>query len=801
MVESVFIPITQDQIPASSSKTINQQPNIQLLTNGMASYPADYLRDPSTAKLLVNLLQSRREGIWTNRDCGITNYTGDTTAYNSGAQFLDFGFYIDANNNEQLLLQVGSVMYKYVFATPGGTSIKTGLSAAAPPCIRAFQPFQGGATSLSVVTNSASQPAYIDNTGTYNANPLNPPQYATQVSTSGVTETLTLGTNNNGNITVTVGGTITAGDALEIITFYPGIASTGSIYLQSLSPNVTSYAFTTTGSETFNYGSNISGNQTATIGGTVAAGNAITLTVTDSGLTGGSLAIIYKCIAGDTVASIANAIINLVNQSTPLQGLGISAAVAPQQAIGYTVLNTDTTTTIATALKNAINSTAALSSVGITATSAAAVITISFAAPTTQWGNVIAPIVATTKIYSKPAFCEAFNGSMVYGGFSDTTYPGTYQDILITNSGTYNQVTQSGTLLDTDGVIFNVPAICGKVTALKVVQLNNQNNSQAIIVGCQRGVCLIQGTGATTYSLVILTLQYGIPSNRALIQCQNDMIFLANDGIRCFSALIVNANLLTSSLSYGLQDYVQTWDQSNLQNAFVCGNRNTKDIQFWIPQLNSNGTTNSGICNLGFVFNYGSSSFGVSTIPQLNFTPSILQGLTPAAAIEFQDPNNNYQWTMFSGGYDGTFNVHYSPDVNTNKGVALPYFATFPLASATANNAAGFSQRKISIITEGGSQNFYANSGWLEMKTDGTMIKNGDPAGPRNLTTEVTLTTKLGTWVLGDSSLPANYTQLLEYEPVGEGRFLELQLSGPSSNNVIDLLGAHYLLSSGGLRR
>jgi hypothetical protein len=199
--------------------------------------------------------------------------------------------------------------------------------------------------------------------------------------------------------------------------------------------------------------------------------------------------------------------------------------------------------------------------------------------------------------------------------------------------------------------------------------------------------------------------------------------------------------------------------------------------------------------------NYGSSSFGVTAIPQLNFTPSILQGLTPAAAIEFQDPNNNYQWTMFSGGYDGTLNVHYSPNINTNKGVALPYFITFPLVSATANNAAGFSVRKVSIVTEGGSQNFYATMGFLEMQADGTILKIADPAGPRNLATAVSLTTTLGTWIMGQGAFPANFTQLLEYEPVGEGRFAELQLSGYSSNNVIDLIGAHYLLSAGSLRR
>lgn len=76
------------------------------------------------------------------------------------------------------------------------------------------------------------------------------------------------------------------------------------------------------------------GTATATIGGTITAGNVLTLTVHDTGLTGG------------------------------------------QEAVSYTVLSTDTTTTIATGLKNAVNADTHLSAIGVTATSSAAVVTL-----------------------------------------------------------------------------------------------------------------------------------------------------------------------------------------------------------------------------------------------------------------------------------------------------------------------------------------------------------------------------------------------------------------------------------------
>lgn len=597
MVGQANIPLYPSSTSEYEQKAVNAEHLTQNLLNGMASYPADFLRDQSTAKLISNMLQSRRQGVWTNRDAGMTKY--DSTIFNSGATIWGIGQYYDSSSNPQLLVHSGNILYSENLLTHTAVSLNTSMPTARldatssdNSCIRQFSAIAAGIVPQSFITHSNL------------ATPL--------------------------------------------------VVST-------------------------------------------------TPTATSSFLNGGSGA---------------------------------------------------------------------------------------------QWGATAAPL--PVKTYINPAVCEPFLNRMAVTRFGYTNQA-TLFDIIITNAGTLNTCTQSGTLLATDGAVLQVPAICGRPTALRSVQLNNTSNSQALIVGCQNGVCLIQGTGATTFVLTVLTTQFGIPSTNAMLPVQNDAIFLASDGIRSYSSLVINANLLTSSLSYGLQDIIQTWDQANLQNAFVVPNRNTKDIQFWIPQLTSAGASSNGVCNLAMVFNYGSSQASVQSVPQLNFTPSLRQGISVPCGIEFQDPNNNNQWTMFTGGYNGIIYKHYSGNLADT--ASLPFFATFPLLAATDNVATGFSVEKISIVCEGGAQNFYASCGFLEMMASGTMLKQTNPQGSVSLQTLTNLTTILSQWILGQSSFPSNYTQCLEFEPVGEGRFLELMISGYTGTNVVDLIGADFLLSGGGTRR
>ena len=433
----------------------------------------------------------------------------------------------------------------------------------------------------------------------------------------------------------------------------------------------------------------------------------------------------------------------------------------------------------------------------ITAANAAAVFNLN-GGTASNWGSTAAPLAVKT--YASPAFCEPYGNRMVYGGFDATTNTSTGMDVLITNFGTYDTVSQSGTLLATDGGVFTVPPILGPITGIRSKKLSNQTNDEVVIIGCQRGVAVITGTDATDYSLKIATREFGIVSNRTWVDLMNDLLFVADDGVRTFSNLAINSNLLTSSLTFELQDLINSFDKQHLANIWAIHHRDTKDVQFWFP-LAADGS--SGQCQHALVMNYAANISG----PQTTITPcwSTRDGTAVASGTEFPDQNtgntlNPLVKTFYGGGYDGLLQKHYNGNLFDT--TPVPFQAVFALAS-NGNPALGQSVRKVVFLTSGGSQKFIANAYFYETQGDqyGSTIRRGAPQSNTLLQAPSGSGTALGTWVLGVSAFPSDYTRLVDFEPSGEGRFLELQVLGNSSDHYVDLLGAEIILSGGGTRR
>ena len=193
-----------------------------------------------------------------------------------------------------------------------------------------------------------------------------------QSVTSGGTETIYLALNMNGPQTVLVGGSKTTGDVLGITVFDStlgggsepvsytvgssdtltsiataltsainsdtnlqniGVSATSSgtmITISSISTGVTGYVVSrpTTATETLVAGINPNGVQTAAIGGTKTTGDTVTITVYDSGISGGSKPETYTVLSGDTLTSIAAGLAGVINGDSTLSALGISATSA-----------------------------------------------------------------------------------------------------------------------------------------------------------------------------------------------------------------------------------------------------------------------------------------------------------------------------------------------------------------------------------------------------------------------------------------------------------------------------------------
>jgi hypothetical protein len=106
------------------------------------------------------------------------------------------------------------------------------------------------------------------------------------------------------------------------------IANAATIFIKSVSPNVTTYTQSTSSgaTELITLGVSKNSTQSIAIGGTKTTGDVIT--VTDAGLSGGQEVVNYTVLSSDTVSSIASGIAAAINSDVNLQGIGVSATSA-----------------------------------------------------------------------------------------------------------------------------------------------------------------------------------------------------------------------------------------------------------------------------------------------------------------------------------------------------------------------------------------------------------------------------------------------------------------------------------------
>ncbi|HEY9755253.1 MAG TPA: LysM peptidoglycan-binding domain-containing protein [Oculatellaceae cyanobacterium] len=236
-----------------------------------------------------------------------------------------------------------------------------------------------GATTTSIASALASSINADSNFATYGMSASasgaivtvsSSPTYSKSTS-SGATETITLGTNTNGRISATIGGTVTAGDALTITTSGAGLSSPqNSSYtvqagdtlasialglsnkidslasLQTAGVSATSnnavvnIAFrptnypiysgliTSGANEVLSQTMNNNGIEQALVGGTKTTGDTIGLRVVDAGLPAGVETVSYTVLSTDTLPTIASGLVNAVNSDSNLQSVGVSATAS-----------------------------------------------------------------------------------------------------------------------------------------------------------------------------------------------------------------------------------------------------------------------------------------------------------------------------------------------------------------------------------------------------------------------------------------------------------------------------------------
>jgi len=590
----------------------------------------------------------------------------------------------------------------------------------------------------------------------------------------------------------------------------------------------------------------VTATETATIGGSTTVANTATVQLTSAAIpTTGQESITYTYGAAETTTTVATGLAALINANPRLAAAGITAIAATNVvtisypaaaavvfaqsssggatvvlAVGvgsggtatatYTAVTGDTTTTVAAALAAAINSHYAYAAAGIVATSNAAVITITSpsslgsitwsrtvtgftltlavgtstntatvtlaaASSTTAW-----PVQFNSKSYNTPKFCEIFGDRAVFGGFPDAS---TAFDILISKAGNPESFETNAPQQQTDGGSFTYSPELGPLRSIRVHQLNNQNNDQIIIGGCLNGIFIIDGNGASTFALHILTQEFGIPSNRAYAKFGNELIFLSTAGIKTFSSLLANAVMASNSLSFIIQDLINQIDEDYWDKAHVVHHSKTQEIWFWLPMLGD-----GGLCKHALVLNYNNDESAVGNIKPIWSTRD---GTSVACSFIFKS-------VQYGGGYDGLLQTWYSGKLHDTTPIILQMTSALITVGNPSQTA---SMHNITVITDGGDQHCQIRANVYQRVSGGGFRKIAARPPQATLTGAIVAQTALGSWQLGLSAFPSEHIKPLDFNPAGNGQFWEVELISSSADDALDYYGLAYTLSGGGYAR
>lgn len=383
------------------------------------------------------------------------------------------------------------------------------------------------------------------------------------------------------------------------------------------------------------------------------------------------------------------------------------------------------------------------------------------------------PVTIGSTSYSKPRYCEVFANRAVFAGFDSNPFT-----VVLSNQNDPTNYTIAG--VATDAGAFDVPSQLGKITGMRALRLSNDNNDQVLIIGCERGMALVTGYSGTTFAMKDLTREYGLASNRSWIQLQNDLLFWSTDGLRRFSQLVTNANLINASLTFNLQDLVNRIPSSKFDKIFAVHHPATQEVQFWLP-VDSDTNPSHAV-----ILNYNTRDPSSDSYEQLNPIFSTKDGLTITAGLE-------YAGTMYCGTSDGYLQTHYNGD--TYDGTTISWDFMTPLISSNSPTQSA-SLRKFVIITDGPAQQFQATAYTVDTLANGASeYKQRDS---RSLSVASSSITKVGTWASGTTT---SYPHLIDFTSKGNGRYWALRLSGSNSGDHISLVGVQSILTVGGWKQ
>ncbi|MBS1954389.1 MAG: hypothetical protein JST89_09385 [Cyanobacteria bacterium SZAS-4] len=422
-----------------------------------------------------------------------------------------------------------------------------------------------------------------------------------QSTTGGATETIKIGTGANTVELVAIGGSKTTGDTIQIVvhdTGLPGgvesvsynvlagdtlnsiasglssainadanlsalgVTSTVSgqvLRLTSTSSNTTTYTQTlsTNATETVVFRLSPNGACNVMLAGTKTTADILTLVVYDAALSGGSKAVSYNVLAGDTISSIAANLAAAINADSSLQAINVSASASGP---------------IVTVNSVSVNST---SYRGTASAGATETITVGINTNGTQTASIGGTATAGDTV------SIVINDDGLAGGTSTKTYT------VISGNTSANIASGLASAINGDSALSAVGITASGVSSvlnLKSQSVNATTYSSSLSGGASETVFLAPNVGVTQFAY-----------NNV-----NELTSFAPGGQTCFGGFTNKAlksatiNSNPAKLTYG-ENFEDTTHMSagiNAVSVVVTDGSNTTKTNGYAMSVNSGSTTN-----------------------------------------------------------------------------------------------------------------------------------------------------------------------------------------------------------------
>ncbi|MBS1996705.1 MAG: hypothetical protein JSS86_10355, partial [Cyanobacteria bacterium SZAS LIN-2] len=458
----------------------------------------------------------------------------------------------------------------------------------------------------------------------------------------------------------------------------------------------------------YDLASNRTGSQQNTVdriglGGTVTTGNTLTVTVNNSGLTGGTQAVSYTVVGGDTLTTIATKLAAALTSNSNLQTAGINAT-----SNGAVINVRSSTPNLSTYVGSTNGGATETVSIGVT-------------------GNFVEnAVIGGTKTTSNTVTISVIDPALS-GGKTDITYTVLAGDTLATIATGLKNAINANSGLTAAGI---TATVVGTVISIKSTSVNATTYAQSTSASAtetialsvnQNGPQTIALAGTKTTGNVITTTFYdaGLPSGSQAIA----YTVLAGDTLTSIatamaSAINGNSNLQNIGVSASSSATVVTVLSNSINATTLRSTANSGGTEAVLVNVPANGTETAyigGTKTTGNVLTLTVYDAGLATGSQaVTYTVLAADTLTTIATGLAAAVNGNANLTAIGVSATSSsqvINIKSTSVYLTSYAQSVTGTETITLAPAASASLYGYNNvNELTSISSGGSTLFQANA-------------------------------------------------------------------------------------------